>query len=131
MLYVAAVAAVAFNLTCTGTIEKTNYNGSTTQPYSTIYRVDTSAQLWCIDDEQDCKTPEKLKEINAAFITFIDSTTDTPQQYFRYVDSVSRETGKHQVLMASGRGAMLRYESRTGVCEVAPFSGFPKAIQKF
>lgn len=131
MLYVGLVAAATFNLVCTGTVEKTNYNGSTTQPYSTTYRVDTSAQLWCKDNDQDCKTPEKFKDINAAVITFIDSTTDTPQEYFRYVDSVSRETGKHHVLMASGRGAMLRYESRKGVCEVAPFSGFPKAIQKF
>ena len=131
MLYFAVVAAATFNLVCTGTVEKTNYNGSTTRPYSTTYRVDTSAQLWCIDDEQDCKTPEKLKNLNAAYITFIDATTDTPQEYFRYVESVSRETGKHQVLIQSGRDASLILETRRGVCEVAPFSGFPKAIQKF
>ena len=86
MLYLAATAAAAFNLICVGTTEKMDINGSYSEPYSVTYRVDTSAKRWCIDDDEACKTPEKLADISAAYINFSDATNDTPRQYFRYVD---------------------------------------------
>jgi hypothetical protein len=131
VLYIAAAAAAAFNLICAGTTEKTDFNGSRSEPYSVTYRVDASAQKWCVDDEQACKTPEALVAIDAAYVKFIDTTTDTPREYFRYVDQVNRETGRHQSLMISGRGEWIRITKKEGECRRAPFSGFPKVNPKF
>lgn len=131
VVYLASAAVAAFNLICSGTTEKTDFNGSRSEPYSVTYRVDTSAKLWCIDDEEGCKTPEKLADLSATFIKFIDSTTDTPRQYFRYVDQVNRESGRHQSLTTSGRGAMIRIVTQEGRCQPAAFSGFSKTHPKF
>jgi hypothetical protein len=130
MLYAVAVAA-AFNLVCTGTTTKTDYYGSKSESYSAIYRVDTAARLWCLDDGNACKSPEPLADLNAVSIKFIDVTTDKPDQYFRYVDQVNRETGAHQSLTVSGRNAQIRTVKQEGHCEPTTFSGFPKAAQKF
>lgn len=131
MPHLAAAAAAAFNLICSGTTEKTDINGSRSEPYSVTYRVDTSAKLWCTDEGDACKAPQKLAEISAAFITFSDTTTDTPQEYFRYVDQVNRETGRHQSLTTSGRGEFIRITKQEGQCQPAPFAGFTKAKPKF
>jgi len=131
MIYLAVTAAAAFNLVCTGTTEKTEYSGSKSEPYSITYRVDTVARLWCNDDAEGCKTPQNMADINAVTIKFIDTTTDTPSQYFRYVEQVNRETGLHQTLIVGGRGAYTRITKQEGHCEPAPFSGFPKASPRF
>jgi hypothetical protein len=130
MLY--AVAAVAaFNLVCSGTTTKTDYNGSKSEAYTATYRVDTAARLWCLDDDNACKSPEPLVDISPVSIKFVDATTDKPDQYFRYVDQVNRETGAHQSLIISGRDAQIRIVKKEGHCEPTAFSGFPKAVQKF
>lgn len=130
MFYAVAVAT-AFNLVCTGTTTKSDYYGSKSEPYSAIYRVDTAARLWCLDDDNACKSPEPLADLSPVSIKFIDTTTDKPDQYFRYVDQVNRETGVHQSLTLSGRDANLRIEKQEGRCEPAAFSGFPKPAPKF
>ncbi len=129
MLHLAAVVAASFNLVCSGVTTKTDYNGSHSEPYSVIYRVDTTTRRWCLDDT--CRVPEQLADLNDAFIQFIktDKTTETGR--FFDADLVDRETGKHHSLIISGRDAGLRTTSREGQCEVAPFSGFPKINPKF
>ena len=131
MLYLAVAAAAAFNLVCTGTTEKTEYSGSKSETYTITYRVDTTAGLWCKDDAEGCKTPQKFADANPITIKFIDTTIDTPAQYFRYVEQVNRETGRHQTLIVGGRGALTRITKQEGHCEPAQFSGFPKANPKF
>lgn len=131
MLYFALAAAATFNLVCTGTTEKTDYNGSKSEPYTATYRVDTGARLWCENDPEACKQPESLADINTVAIKFIDTTTDTPNQYFRYVDQVNRESGRHQTLIISGRGSAIRTVKQEGHCEPAAFSGFSSANPKF
>lgn len=131
MLNFAVAAAAAFNLICTGTTEKTDYNGSKSEPYTVTYRVDTAARLWCKNDPEACKTPQKMVDINAVTIKFIDTTKDTPDQFFRYVEQVNRESGLHQTLTVGGRGALMRITKQEGHCEPAPFSGFSKTNPKF
>jgi hypothetical protein len=131
MMYLAVAAAAAFNLICTGTTEKSDYNGSKSEPYSVTYRVDTASHLWCDNDSEGCKTPRPVADINAVTIKFIDTTTDKPDQYFRYVVQVNREDGQHQVLTISGRGAAIRIAKQSGHCEPALFTGFSKANPKF
>lgn len=131
MFYLAVAAAAAFNLVCTGTTEKTEYNGSKSTPYTVTYRVDTVSRLWCNDDYADCKSPEKIERIDENSIKFIDATTDTPDNYFRYVEQVNRESGAHQTLTISGRGVLIRITKQNGHCEPATFSGFAKTKPKF
>lgn len=61
MLYVGLAAAATFNLVCTGTVEKTNYNGSTTQPYSTTYRVAAIAAIMLVIS--GCSNPAPVSDI--------------------------------------------------------------------
>lgn len=131
MLYLAAAAAAAFNLICSGTTEKTDYNGSRSEPYTVTYRVDTAAGLWCKNDEEACKAPQKITNINIATIKFIDTTIDTSAQYFLYIEQVNRESGLHQTLTIGGRSALIRIVKQEGHCAPAEFSGFSKANPKF
>ena len=130
MPHLALAAAAAFNLVCSGVAEKRDINGTRSEPYSITYRIDLTARLWCSGPDEDCKTPEKLTDVNALFIVFSDTTTDTPTKYFRYVDLVNRETGEHKFLSVYSRDAP-RTTSKTGQCTRAPFTGFTRVLPKF
>lgn len=131
MLHLVAAAAAAFNLVCTGVVEKRDINGARSEPYSVTYRIDLNARLWCMGNDEECKTPERLADVNPLVIKFSDSTTDTPTRFFRYVDLVNRETGEHQFLSVYGREAAMRMTSKKGQCTPAPFTGFTKVAPKF
>lgn len=131
MLYVVVAAASAFNLVCAGTTTYTEYSGSKSEPYRIVYRLDTAKKLWCKDNEEACKSPQKIAELTPVSIKFADKTVDKPDQYFRYVEQVNRETGLHQTLTIGGRNAFMHIEKQEGHCEVAPFSGFSKTNPKF
>lgn len=123
--------AATFNLTCSGTEEHSISGRSTTEPYSVTYRVDTASQLWCVDNEKECQTPQKISEMNDSFLIFADKKIDNSMQYFRYIDEVNRVTGKHIVATISGREDNVMIINREGVCKSSAFSGFPETNPKF
>lgn len=131
MIYLSVAIAASFNLVCSGTIEKTTYEGKTSTPYNSVYRVDLDGGRWCVGNDQECKTPETIKVTTEKYIKFIYTWPTAPGDNFRYVDQVDRETGEHQLLIQSGSGAAIVSESGRGVCQKAPFSGFTTFKRKF
>jgi len=114
-----ATAADQFDLICKGR-EKTSTFGKWS-PAESRYRVDLVSKTWC---RGDCSKTDAIQSIDPSRITF----TNTVEP-----DSGAGTT-LHWIDRTTGKWTDVRYSSlvafRTeGICEAAPFSGFP--AQKF
>jgi hypothetical protein len=106
-----AVAADQFDLTCKGRERPTAM--SKWRPYEVRYRVDTSAKIYC---RFTCEATETITSVDGAKIVFAKGEQRAgASTIIHYVD---RTDGKW-VYFISGMA------DAEGVCEVAPFSGFP------
>lgn len=125
MLALAMQAIAAFNLVCTGT----SFWGETRplqmpenrEPFRAVIRVDLEAGRWCIDQ---CETTMPLRSVSNTEIVFRaseDSAGDT-------LMTANRESGEFLDRMRLiGAGSTGMYITmRTGICERAPFTGFPQ-----
>lgn len=118
MTAVAALAlASAFNLVCSGTATTISGKGKSPQslPFEEVYRVDLERMRWC---KGACAQTLPLFKVTNERITF--SLVDTPAGD-SLDTSVNRESGQFLSLMVSGNFL----HSEDGVCEAAPFTGFP------
>lgn len=129
LLTTGAAVAAAFNLVCSGTIESTTLEGTRTEPYSYIYRLDLDAKKWCDDG---CGVLRDIAEVQPAFIVLQpNKNIDTSTQKEFYETRIERETGRETTLLTSGRRASILIMKWEGQCEKQPFTGFPKFDTKF
>ncbi len=100
-----AAAAEQFDLVCKSKAEVTRY------------RVDLAAREWCWEG---CTNGTwRIADVTSSRIVFKDEKTDT-SVVSNFVD---RSSGRYSRFNQSRFGTF----SSQGTCEVAPFSGFPKA----
>jgi hypothetical protein len=129
-LATAPAPANQFNLECKGTLSSESfYAGKKAEPYAYTYRIDLSAKKYC---DGECKVLRDVADVQPTVIVLEpdqDISSSTEKKFSS--GSIDRETGRHSVLVTSGRREdilILRWE---GQCERQPFSGFPSFPTKF
>ena len=122
-----------FNLICTGNeIFMEQGDGlfpkmQPAKPFTTTYRIDLKAKRLCVDD---CNSTVPIVDVTDTTITFEKSAFE--EGGVDYVSRVNRESGKYQSVRRFGLGKGLTWGKgavstvRDGMCEAAPFSGFPR-----
>lgn len=129
-ILLAAAAAAAFNLSCSGTLETQDfYRGKASEPYTNTYRIDLGAGKYC---ESDCKVIHVIHEVQPAYIMLEppdDTDTVTKKRFYR--STINRETGRQETLLTSGRGADVLIMKWSGQCTRQEFTGFPKLETQF
>lgn len=123
-----AVASVAFNLICSGTLSTTTALGSEKEPYTSTFRLDLDSRRWC---EGDCRFVKELSGLSDTLITLEAKNADTPRTRDLLLNVIARDTGIHTINAAAGTGAGAVVMKWSGVCEKAAFTGFPAVKQKF
>ncbi|MEO1488886.1 MAG: hypothetical protein AAFR88_05550, partial [Pseudomonadota bacterium] len=126
-----ALAADQFDLLCTGTEVITTFDGEEQGGYSKRYRIDLVASQWC---EDECKRLHPIKAVQPTSITLDEKSQDGPSENSILLDVINRQTGVHRVISQAtypGFPALGVSIKRTGMCEPAPFSGFPSFDTKF
>lgn len=113
-----AAAADQFDLICKGR-QKTSIDGSW-KPYEQSYKVDLTSKTYCTFK---CELVESIASVDDARIAFqkTDEADAGAVTVFHYVN---RSDGKWTYFFSGGSGS---YENTEGVCEPAPFTGFPAA----
>jgi hypothetical protein len=125
-----ALAAEQFNLDCKGsarTIIPVAMKDETA-PYEHSYRVDLDAKKWCVDA---CRDQMEIVRSTPTEIILEERKVDTPRESVDILNQISRETGAHLTVAASGVGRSRAATYGHGQCEKAAFSGFPKVETKF
>ena len=126
-LLLAAAAAQAFNLNCTGTFNQTF---SPIEQFSYTYRVDLAKKKWC---SEECFRSFDFFEITPSQLTFEKVTihVDVDERTF-VVASVDRVTGEFRALFITRRKGWKPISGTwKGQCERAPFTGLPLETRKF
>lgn len=106
----AAATATAFNLACAG---KTL--GAKPLKFSLVIHIDLETQRYCMDN---CNHTLPITRVTETEIIFVDDPAG-PNGIQR---RVSRESGNY---FSRSRIEAWPDETDIGLCEVAPFSGFP------
>lgn len=122
--------ATKFNLTCSGTLQTLAPAAliDTTKDYSSTYRIDLDAMTWC---EADCTTTHPIAEATPTALTLQSKSVDTPREFDKLRNYISRETGRHSITAESGVGASHMAMFWKGQCEPSDFTGFPTPVTKF
>jgi hypothetical protein len=124
----AAAVGATFNLICSGMLLTTDFRGKRSEAYSDTYRLDLGARKYC---ESECKAQFDIARVDPTELT-LDQKGDAMTRGSEYlVNRVDRETGAHSAFASSGRGSSTVMLTWTGVCKVAPFTGFPTFKTKF
>lgn len=124
-------AAAAFNLLCSGTQTTTAFDGTSSKPYSSEYRIDLNQAEWC---EDDCRATHAIAKVlpTQLQLEVKDTTGLTGRTSIR--NFIDRETGGHWIsatMAEPRRPAMTIVVEWKGACEKRPFSGFPVLETKF
>ena len=117
----AAQIAIAFNLICSGTM-RTGPIGLALpeqdgEPFTVTYRIDLEARRWCTDA---CEDTEPLALVFEGLILLRDQHDDEGSSTVTIFPAQRHFTDTVIV----GNTATLR----SGTCQPAPFTGFPRAI---
>jgi len=121
MIAAALQAIAAFNLVCGGTM-RTGPLGlalpeSGGAPFAITYRIDLDRQLWCSDA---CDTTEPIASVLDGQILLREQYDPNGSRVIAFTPA----TGRFTDTRIEGETATLR----SGVCEAAPFTGFPVRI---
>jgi hypothetical protein len=128
MWIMAAAAAAAFNLVCTGTMTVAGGDRDGATPYRTTYRIDLASGKYC---EGDCPLLRDIAEVQPSRITLDQRGNPAPGASDYAINVIDRTSGEQTILTSSGRRGALLYVKSTGRCESQPFTGFPAAVTKF
>lgn len=125
----AAVAVAAFNLVCTGTMERHGYEEDAREPYSMTLRINLDAGRWC---EADCASVMDIHGVTPTQITLQDSDEGSDAFHMRTLHFIDRVSGAHHMFINSeGRFSGPSVSRWEGHCEPAPFTGFPEQPARF
>lgn len=128
MWIMAAAAAAAFNLVCTGTVTVAGGDRDGARPYRTAYRIDLASGKYC---EGDCRLVRDIAEVQPTRITLDERGNVAPGSSDYSINVIERDSGAQTILTASGRRGAMLYVKSTGRCESQPFTGFPDIPTKF
>lgn len=121
------VLAATFNLVCSGTSTRTNYDGERRSEFAYEFRVDLDNGYWCSDD---CRIVKHIAEVHPGFI-FFEHGPLAPALDGEVDHWVNRETGEYSMLATSGRRERILIIQRRGQCQVAPFTGMTLPTTRF
>ena len=111
---IAAVAATAFNLVCSGTTtESSNGKPDKEASFHHVYHIDLDKRVWCIDECRWGIAP--IMSVTQKEINLLGGS-----DYEVFFD---RETGRIVRIL----GTLGDQEIDAGKCEQAPFTQFPEA----
>jgi hypothetical protein len=121
VIAIALPVVAAFNLVCAGTMRTgplglalPEENGA---PFEIVYRIDMDARLWCAGD---CQTTEMIYGLTDTELILRERNNEAGGHFIH----VERATGHFTDTAINGNRAVLR----SGMCTVAPFTGFPLNI---
>lgn len=121
MIAAALPLAAAFNLICAGTLRSGPIGMALPEadgaPLTVTYRIDLGSRLWCADD---CAAQEPLADVNDDQIILRETHDPAGGNTIAFTPA----TGRFTDTLIVGTQATLR----SGMCQVAPFSGFPVII---
>jgi hypothetical protein len=110
-------AAEQFDLLCSGTEQP--FGQFHSEPIARRYHVDLDKKQWCYNE---C-TIKPITEVNPSQIVFDEQKAAYRGDQSARLDYVDRTTGKWSFVTS--------YWSGDGVCQRAPFTGFPAPATKF
>lgn len=118
---VAAQAAMAFNLVCSGTsaIRDGKDGEVKAAPYHAVLRVDLPRRRYCLDA---CRETFPLVAVTPGQIVL----QDGPIFGGTIHHTVDRKTGRYALHVITNLGPRGFENTSTGTCERAPFAGFPQ-----
>jgi hypothetical protein len=123
----AAVAAAAFNLSCTGLLETESVEkGKKVEPFSTTFRIDLASKKWC---EGACTLTFDVVRFDDVSVTLkLDSTgPELPHSYNRMSYIRGTPTGHYsEYRMSFPDREHVYFFQREARCTEGPFDGFDK-----
>lgn len=129
MLQGVAAAVMTFNLVCSGTMERHDFETDAREPYSMTLRIDLNSRQWC---EAACTEVLQIFDVTPAQITLQDQDSGEDAFHMRTSHFVDRRTGAHHMLIISqGTISGRSTASWEGMCTPAPFSGIPTPRTRF